>query len=176
MRGVDQGRGEHVRPKRHMSWAEYGELEARLVEAVAEQTSGRQEKVDMVLGIFRGGLVIARCIASRLGEAQLGIIRPLDGTPGRLACVADEDIYSIPEDRRGRMVVLLVDDISDTGRTFEHMKAILDGLRFRRVYTAAIVLKSYARFVPDFVAETDGTRDWVVFPWEESAGTPAASK
>ena len=170
MKGVDKERGEHVRPKRHMAWAEYSRLEALLVEAISKQFAEKREHVDMVLGIFRGGLVVARCIVSKLGEVPLAVLHPWSGTPPRLACVADEDIYSIPDDRRARMNVLLVDDISDTGRTFEHMNRHLGGLGFRRVYTAALVLKAYATFVPDFVAEKDDSHDWVVFPWEEGAG------
>jgi len=171
MKKVDEKRGEHVRPKRHMTWAEYGRLETRLVEVLTRQLAEKHEHVDMILGIFRGGLVIARCLVSRLGEMPLAIIRPQDkgSTPDRLACVGDEDIFSIPENRRGQMNVLLVDDISDTGHTFEHMKASLENLGFHRVYTASLVLKSYAMFVPDFVAEKDDTRDWIVFPWEAGA-------
>ncbi|MEX2682375.1 MAG: phosphoribosyltransferase [Candidatus Sigynarchaeota archaeon] len=171
MKQVDEERGEHLRPKRHMMWAEYGQLETKLVEAITGQLAEKHEHVDMILGIFRGGLVIARCLVSRLGELPLAIIRPQDegSMPGRLACVADEDIYSIPGDRRGQMNVLLVDDISDTGRTFEYMKASIERLGFRRVYTASLVLKSYSAFIPDFVAEKDDTRDWIVFPWESGA-------
>ncbi|NMC08479.1 MAG: hypothetical protein GYA24_24940 [Candidatus Lokiarchaeota archaeon] len=168
MKQVDKARGEDVRPKRHMSWEEYGRLEARLVDAVTSHLASHEEKIDMVLGIFRGGLVIARSFVSRLNEVPLGIFHPRNGTPSRPTCMADEDIYCIPEQRRAGMTVLLVDDISDTGRTFESLKHMLEGLGFRRVYTAAIILKTYTSFVPDFFAEKDPSHDWIVFPWEET--------
>jgi hypoxanthine phosphoribosyltransferase len=171
MKKVDEARGEHVRPKRHMAWEEYGRLEARLVEAVTVYLEEKHEHIDMVLGIFRGGLVIARSFVSRLGEVPLAILHPRNVAHSRLDCLADDDIYSIPEDRRAAMNVLLVDDISDTGRTFEGMKGRLEGLGFHRVFTAALVLKSYATFVPDFFAEKDETHDWIVFPWEAGAST-----
>lgn len=169
MKKVDEERGEHVRPKRHMAWEEYGRLEARLVEEVTGYLAEKHEHIDMVLGIFRGGLVIARSFVSRLGEVPLAILHPRNGTPSRLICLADDDIHSIPDDRRSGMNVLLVDDISDTGRTFEGMKGRLEFFGFRRVYTASLVLKSYAAFVPDFFAEKDETHDWIVFPWEAGA-------
>jgi hypoxanthine phosphoribosyltransferase len=167
MRKVDEARGEDVRPKRHMTWEEYGRLEAQLVDVVGTQLADRQEKIDMVFGIFRGGLVIARSFVSRLGEVPLGILHPRNGAPSHLACMADEDVYSIPEESRARMNVLLVDDISDTGRTFKSIKRSLEALKFHCVYTASLILKTYTAFVPDFVAETDNSHDWIVFPWEE---------
>jgi hypoxanthine phosphoribosyltransferase len=175
MKKVDKARGEDVRPKRHMTWEEYGRLEKKLVEAVISRLTKEQEHVDMVIGIFRGGLVIARSFASQLGEVPLVIIHPRKGTPARIACLADEDINSIPEERRARMTVLLVDDISDTGRTFQGMRQCLEDIKFHRVFTGALVLKSYAAFVPDFFAEKDETTDWIVFPWEACQGGVATA-
>jgi hypoxanthine phosphoribosyltransferase len=77
-------------------------------------------------------------------------------------------VHDIPEARRAAMNVLLVDDISDMGKTFASMKRCLEALHFKRVNTAELVLKACTIFVPDFLAENDPSQDWIVFSWESS--------
>jgi hypoxanthine phosphoribosyltransferase len=168
-RVVDEARGEHLRPKRFMSWEQYGQLERGLSKIIIKHLDKRCETVAMVFGIYRGGLVLARSLVSRLDDVPLVIVHPARSTPSRLSCLASEDVHEIPEARRATMIVLLVDDISDTGKTFIDMKRCLEALHFKHVYTAALVLKTCTTFVPDFLAENDPSQDWIVFPWEFSS-------
>jgi hypoxanthine phosphoribosyltransferase len=71
-------------------------------------------------------------------------------------------------------VVLLADEVHDTGETMQRAKETLLSLGATSVYTAAIHHKpgpNTTGTVPDFyVVETDG---WVHYPWEtiDPAGT-----
>ena len=71
-------------------------------------------------------------------------------------------------------VVLLADEVHDTGETMQRAKEIAARPRRASVYTAAIHYKpgpNTTGTVPDFfVVETDG---WVHYPWEtiDPAGT-----
>jgi hypoxanthine phosphoribosyltransferase len=71
-------------------------------------------------------------------------------------------------------VVLIADEVHDTGETMQRAKEILLDLGAAEVYTAAIHHKPVANTtgtVPDFfIVETDG---WVHYPWEtiDPAGT-----
>jgi hypoxanthine phosphoribosyltransferase len=161
---VDTARGEDIRPKRYLSWNEYDELTARLVELIKESVG---EEIDMIFGIFRGGIILARSLVARFGDVPLAILHPKKTTNSMLECLADENVNRIPEERRMIMNVLLVDDISDTGQTFSDMKKCLKAFQFKNVYSAALIYKIHSRFVPDFFGEFDSTITWVIFPWEK---------
>jgi hypoxanthine phosphoribosyltransferase len=165
---VDTARGEDIRPKRSLSWNEYEELTTRLVQLINE---GIDEKIDIVLGIFRGGIILARSLVSRLAEGDrevpLAILHPKKTTEVFLDCLANDDINQIPYQKRMAMNVLLADDISDTGETFLQMKRCIEAFQFKHVYSAALIYKIHSRFVPDFFGEYDSTISWVIFPWEK---------
>jgi hypoxanthine phosphoribosyltransferase len=65
--------------------------------------------------------------------------------------------------------VLVVDDVSDTGRS---MKVALDHMIDKGaagVKTATVYFKPHSIFKPDFFA--DSTSDWIIFPWERLEAT-----
>lgn len=97
-----------------------------------------------VYGIPRGGLVPAVAISHRLGV-------PLTDTLG-------------PH-------TLLVDDISDSGRTFEKLTNSGRILQvFPHFYTASIYIREGTVHLPNFYGlEIKDTR-WIVFPWEVKPG------
>jgi len=161
---VDTARGEDIRPKRHLSWNEYDELTTRLVDLIKEELG---EEIDMIFGIFRGGIILARSLVSRLGDVPLAILHPKTTTDSLLHCLADDDVNQFSEEKRAAMKVLLVDDISDTGETFIDMKRCLEAFQFKHVYSAALIYKINSRFVPEFFGELDSTLTWVIFPWEK---------
>lgn len=105
-------------------------------------------KIDLVAGIPRGGLILAVILSHKLDV-------PL---------VLDPLLYS---DKR----ILIVDDISDTGKTFLSLLDKIDPReRAYRPITATIHFKPSSRFAPDIYYKE--TEDWIVYPWE----TPETSK
>jgi hypothetical protein len=120
--------------------------------------------------LFAAGEGQARPTGAAVHPSMHGCsVHPTRSTRCRFSCFASEDVHDIPEARRAAMNVLLVDDISDMGKTFASMKRCLEALHFKRVNTAELVLKACTIFVPDFLAENDPSQDWIVFPWEFSS-------
>lgn len=61
--------------------------------------------------------------------------------------------------------LLIVDDVSDTGKTLETVLNYLEGCEeIDKVKTATLHIKPETSFVPDFHFEE--TDKWVVYPWE----------
>lgn len=60
--------------------------------------------------------------------------------------------------------ILLVDDVSDTGKTFERGAQYLNKLGAFSVATAALLVKPQSKHIPDFFVKK--TSAWIVFPYE----------
>ena len=103
-----------------------------MVDRLADLIKKSKTKFDGVYGIPRGGLILAVCLAHRLN------------LPFREKCTKK---------------TLLVDDISDTGKTLRqtpHKKSAC-------LYTTTWTTKQ-----PDFALELKQKKDdWIVFPGEE---------
>jgi len=58
---------------------------------------------------------------------------------------------------------LVVDDISDTGKTLENIKKI----NYPFIMTATLIFNTTSLVEPDFYVIQQGlSKDWVEFPWE----------
>lgn len=137
--------------KRRLSWDEYEELVLRLAMKIdslkwdrLDDEEPRHWAPEKILGIPRNGLVIA----SMLGHA-LGIPDVVSGFDSILS----------PTQK-----ILLVDDLSDTGDSFERWTKGFqqDGQNY---ITASLFCKPWSRFKP--VLYVEETEDWICFPWEE---------
>ena len=61
--------------------------------------------------------------------------------------------------------VLVVDDLVDQGETMDTILAFLEEKYHpSKVMTAALLIKPWSKFRPDFFVDT--TDAWIVFPWE----------
>ncbi|MEM1959297.1 MAG: phosphoribosyltransferase family protein, partial [Candidatus Nitrosocaldus sp.] len=71
--------------------------------------------------------------------------------------------------RRKGMVMLMVDDIADTGLTIKTINEILDGKgKSKDLIIATLYMKPRSIFKPDYYADICNDDEWIVFPWEES--------
>ncbi len=143
--------------KRYVGWQEFGRLAELLSQLVEERF-----KVDLVIGIARGGLPVSLVVADRLGV-------PIDfinvksyrgmGIRGR-----PKILSTLSEDLSDRSV-LVVDDLVDEGDT---METVLDFIKknfsAKEVHTATLFIKPWSRFKPN--AFLDVVEEWIVFPWE----------
>ena len=123
--------------KYHLSWSEYD----KQIRSLALKIRESQEVFKAIVVIPRGGLVIASHLSNLLDVKEIHYSG---------YCVQPYNI-------------LIVDDVSDTGKT-------LDGfLRFRPrgcpFKTATLHRKDHTTFEPDFVVKT--INEWIVYPWEE---------
>ncbi|MGE5365051.1 MAG: phosphoribosyltransferase [Bacteroidota bacterium] len=115
-------------------------------------------EIDLVVGIAEGGLVPAALAAYRTGVELRAIkinYRDENNTPR----YEEPQLFSpVPSDLNGR-TILLVDDVSVTGKTLDRAKALLPGCK---IITFALKGKA------DLVL-FKGIKDCVNWPWKPAA-------
>lgn len=119
--------------------------------------------IDEIIGISRGGLVFSRLLSDYLSSSAAVTILGLgsySGTQQRSEFVVTQQVT---KDMHGK-TVLLVDDISDTGKTFLNAQTIVTNLGAQTIYTASMYTKPKTLFVPDFWRKAYDS--WVIFPYE----------
>lgn len=113
-----------------------------------------------IIGIERGGLPLAKTLAKAYNIPM---------SPIKISYYIEDQKQDSPiVDLRGIMfspddVVLIVDDLVDTGDTIETFRSTLAELCIPSK-VAVFFHKPQSSVTPDFYAKT--TEDWIVFPWE----------
>ncbi|HAM28208.1 MAG TPA: phosphoribosyltransferase [Microbacteriaceae bacterium] len=150
-----------------LGWDEFGGAARELAATV----HGSGFAPDIVVAIARGGLLLAGAIAYALDVKSCGALNAefYTGVDERL----DEPIILAPmldeESMRGKRV-LLVDDVSDSGRTLAMVLALL--IRAGAdVRTVCLYSKPATVLEPDYVWRK--TSRWIAFPW--SSLTPVTA-
>jgi len=142
-----------------MSWDRFYNLARITSEKIIE--SGY--RVDLIVGLARGGWVFSRVLCDFLGVRDLLSLKVehwgITATPDGDAKIK----YPFNLDLTGRRV-LVVDDISDTGKSLTVATNYIKGMNPTDVKTATLILLSGSSFKPDFYSE-DASWRWVVFPW-----------
>jgi hypoxanthine phosphoribosyltransferase len=142
-----------------MNWEELGTGSR----ALAEQVAADGFHPDFILGISRGGLLVAGALAYTLGvkntftmsvEFYTGVDERLD-MPMILPPVPH--LVDLHEAR-----VLIADDVADTGQTLVLVKDFLEG-KVAEVKIAVLYEKPRSVIQSEYVwSRTDR---WIVFPW-----------
>jgi len=135
----------------------------RAVFALAEELR-KHFMPDVIVGIARGGLIPAVRLSHVLGDVELKVIdvKFYKGIDERM----EKPVVTIPlhGSLEGKKVVI-VDDVSDTGKTLEVVIEEVKKAGAKEVKVACLSMKPWTKVVPDFyVFRTD---KWIVFPWEE---------
>lgn len=115
------------------------------VEVGVQKIISKLPEVDYVVGIPRGGLILAVMISHRLDIKHMTIdhLEKLE-----------EDGFDMIKKR-----ILIVDDISDSGQTLKRYK--------KAGYTTATLdVRNTTITVPDIFHVWLESTDWVVYPWE----------
>lgn len=120
-----------------------------------------QQEFDRIIAISRGGLVTARLLSDflqvKISTFTMVAYQQIDtlGQP--------EIVEGLKADITGERV-LLVDEIADSGQSFQLGREYLKSLHPQKIATLAPYIKPKTEFVPDFwEVKTD---DWVIFPYE----------
>ena len=140
-----------------VSWDQYHALARQL----AEQLLSQKIHIDEIVGISRGGLTLGHLLTDFLRipistftiqsyanlqtQGQVKITKPLT-TP-----IHDKHI-------------LLVDDVSDTGKTLLRALQYLKTQQPKRVTTLTLFYKPTSVYKPNYFAKT--TSAWIIFPTE----------
>ncbi|MEM2202995.1 MAG: phosphoribosyltransferase [Sulfolobales archaeon] len=118
---------------------------------------------DMVVGIFRNGWILAKLVSDILGVDEVGGIgikfyKGIGETRERPLVTSGPTLS--PREKR----VLVVDDVSDTGRTLQTAIELIKLYGAKEVRTATLYVKPKTILYPDY--HYGETSDWIVFPWE----------
>ena len=136
-----------------IKWDEFHNHAKELCEKIKQ--SGEYNKI---VAISRGGLIPAGILAYELDirNSQAINISSYDEDKQR----ADEDIEIFGNVGEVDEKTLIVDDLSDTGKTFRILRKIYPQAKYVAVYAkekGRSVVDIYARSMPD---------EWIVFPWD----------
>lgn len=152
----------------NLSWDNFGRACDDLVQQV--RTSGFQPEV--VITVARGGLIPGGALAYALGVELVDTINveraARDGHNDPVLLAPMVDAASIA----GRQV-LIVDDITDSGRTLGLVTRLLRGFG-ADVRSAVLYSKPQTIFAADY--RWSGTDEWVQFPWSPAAPTPEEAR
>jgi hypothetical protein len=143
-----------------ITWNQVYKLSRRL--AFEIMTAGFRP--DLIIAIARGGYVPARILADFLGLMNVTSIR-IEHYRGShkepLAVVKDPLSVDITKQR-----ILLVDDVSDSGDTFQvAIQHLEEQGVFAEIRSAALHHKVVSKYRPDFFAKKIVTWRWITYPW-----------
>ena len=120
-------------------------------------------KPDVIVAISRGGLIPARILSDSLNVPIVYTIRISFYSSVGVRKETPEVTQPLSVDISGKKV-LIVDDISDSGRSLILAKEHLSKLNPSEIRTATIHFKPESAFKPDYFSTI--TEAWVVYPWE----------
>lgn len=140
-----------------VTWKEYATLTRKLAATVL---SGKTP-VDTIVAIARGGLTLGHLLSDHLRIPVSTIcIQSYTDVQTQGEVVLTEGLHT---PIRGKHV-LLVDDVSDSGKTFQRATSYLKHLGPKEISTLAMFFKPRSAFRPDYYARH--TNRWILFPYE----------
>ena len=141
----------------------WNEIDA-LVSRLAQQMHAAGFQPDLIVAIARGGFVPARLLADHLDVFDMDSMKiehyrgVRKGPDARLR-------YPLAAEVTGRRI-LVVDDVSDSGETFELALAhIREKGTPSELRTAAMHHKETSSYRPDFHAGRLESWRWLIYPW-----------
>ncbi len=117
--------------------------------------------VDEIISISRGGMVVSRILSDLL---QLPISHIAIESYEDMKQQSEPIVTQVsPREFKGEKI-LLVDEVSDTGKTYKRALSYLATLPISKAYTASPYTKPHTTVIPDFwVRNLDS---WIVFPYD----------
>ena len=144
----------------NLSWAEVEQAVNIIINRIGNK------KYDYVIGIANGGLIPATLIAKRLKLKTMSVglesYENKDFKNVTLWSEINKRLYVLQQ----QGLCLLVDDISDSGKSFNYIKNAYLKKEEILCDTASLVVKPKTTFMPDYFAMNVHTDTWVKFPWE----------
>lgn len=129
---------------------------------LSEDIKKSKEKFDVIVAIATGGLTIAHILSDFLDDLPI--------TSFTISTYKDFKTHQIPDitlklgNKFHKQRILLVDDVSDTGKTFVRGKKYVEELGAEHIKTASVYIKPWTTFMPDYHIKE--YKDWIVFPFD----------
>lgn len=129
-----------------------------------------------IVGISRGGLVLASHLANAFGLRDLQVISIVRNTSEEKYSSRKEPKlqWMAPDSSLEGKHLLVADDIAGDGGTLTFALGLLEKRRPASVRTAVVVKNQNSRFIPDYQAIE--VSDWIVFPWEPRVNKEAQTE
>ncbi|MGQ9760046.1 MAG: phosphoribosyltransferase [Candidatus Methanomethylicaceae archaeon] len=130
---------------------------------IANKISESRYSPEMIVGIARGGWVVARILSDLLDVKDMASLK-IEFYKG----IGEKDqkpriTQPVSESPSGK-VVLVADDVADTGESLILAKEHIVSHGAKETQLATIHLKPWSRVKPDYYAEI--TDAWIIYPWE----------
>ena len=128
---------------------------------MAKKVKSSAWRVDKIVAISRGGLVVARIFSDLL---NLPISHLTIESYQDLKQKKQTRITEIPKKSFVDQQLLLVDEVSDTGKTFKRALSYFKRFPNCKLMTLCLYIKPITKPLPDFWQERfDG---WIIYPYE----------
>lgn len=134
-------------------------------------------QIDRIIAPARGGLVPARIFSDYL---SVPISTMTIQSYSDLKQIKEPRITEKPKLTKKDKTILIVDDVSDTGKTFIKILDYFNkakkvrGCPIEKIYTLSVYTKPWTKFTPDFYKEEIDA--WIIFPYELKETVCAFSK
>ncbi len=144
-----------------LTWEDVEKIADELAESILKSNF----QPDYIIGITAGGLIPLYFLARKLNLVDK--ILTISANSYDKDKQHDLKILYLPEVDLSNKKVLLVDEISGTGRTLREIARILiEKYQVRELRTVTFVTMEESEFCPDFYGRTE-KKDWVLFPWDK---------
>ena len=158
--------------KINIDWKEFNSL----VEKVAIQIDDSNFKPDLIVGVMRGAAAIID-ILSRIFKVKTAYLAASSYTGEMIEDQQEENIIFAREmsstmtNFPNKMKILVVDDLTDTGRTLDYtIKYLKDYPQLKdkiaEIKTCVLFQKPKSTFNPDFVGKKLTGNEWLILPTE----------
>ena len=135
-----------------------------LCRQLAQQLREANFRIDIIVAIARGGYIPGRLLSDMLGLYDLTCFK-MEHYQGAYKQQAAFVKYPLNANINGQNVLLL-DDVCDSGDTFEiGIEHIRHCGAVNEIRTAALHLKTVSKFIPDFYVEKVCEWRWLIYPW-----------
>ena len=134
-----------------------------MLERLAQKIKNSKEKFDYIMGIENGGVNVS---------IPLGLSLKLPHKTIKISFYGDDKKPSETPivDLRGHIFkeidkVLLVDDLTDSGKTLEYFKN-----NFKCDHKVAVLFHNerFSTVIPEYYSEIKPYDKWIIFPWERN--------
>jgi hypothetical protein len=129
----------------------------------AEKIRSDGYKPDIIVGISRGGIVPARILSDLLEVSDIEIIQ-IEFYSGIAKTICEPILKHPLQKLISGKKTLLVDDVSDSGKSLQLALTHLQQQGAAEIKTATLYTKPQSITKPDYTEKQ--TSRWIVFPWD----------
>jgi hypothetical protein len=143
-----------------MSWEDF----AVLARTLALRIKQSRFRPDLVIAVGRGGYVPARVVCDFLLHDMLTSIKVEHWGKAAEEKTSVNIRFPLAVDIRDK-TVLVIDDVTDTGKTMDVAISYLRSLNPREIRTAVLQHKVSSPYRPDYFGREEQEWRWIIYPW-----------